>query len=168
MPSVWRCFCVSESWIPRKSELPVLPESQWLLCQRSARLYEKAQRRGWHTAARHIRPQLVRHLSELRKAIDRTLVWENQQRAPTCPSLRDLYAEFLGLREEFAEAELDLRDKTISVTTDSITLEYMSLGAFRIELDLKGESEPVCYKVIAVEPNPSLERRGLHASPCAK
>ena len=80
----------------QKLELPVLPESQWLLCQRSARLYDKALRKGWHTAAKHIRPQLVRHLSELRKAIDRTLVWENQQRAPTSPSLRNLYAEFPG------------------------------------------------------------------------
>lgn len=139
----------------QKTELPVLPESQWLLCQRSARLYEKALRRGWLAAARHIRPQLVRHLNELRKAIDRTLVWKNQQRSPTCPSLRDLFAEFVGLREEFDNAELDLQDKTISVTTDSITLEYVSLGAFRIELELKGENEPLTYKVIAIDPSPA-------------
>ncbi len=147
----------------QKTELPVLPESQWLLCQRSARLYEKALRRGWQTAARHIRPQLVRHLSELQKAIARTLTWENQQRASTCPSLRDLYAEFEGLREEFAEAELDLRDKTISVTTDSITLEYVSLGAFRIELDLKGESEPLYLQGDRDGSQSLLERRGCHA-----
>lgn len=139
----------------QKTELPVLPESQWLLCQRSARLYQNAQRRGWHDAAQRIRPQLVRHLSELQKAIARTLAWENQQRAPTCPSLRELYAEFEGLREDFPEAELDLQDKTISVTTEPIMLEYMSLGAFRIELDLKGVSEPLSYKVIATDPCPA-------------
>jgi hypothetical protein len=139
----------------QKTELPVLPESQWLLCQRSARLYEKALSRGWHTAARNIRPQLVRHLRELRNAIDRTLVWENQQRASTCPSLRDLFAEFEGLQGDFSEAELDLRDKTISVTTDPIMLEYVNFGAFRIELNLKGEGEPLSYKVIAVDPNPA-------------
>jgi hypothetical protein len=62
----------------QKSELPVLPKSQWLLCQRSARLYEKAVRRGWHAAARQIRPHLVRQLSELQKATARTLTWENK------------------------------------------------------------------------------------------
>ncbi len=125
----------------RKSELPILPESQWLLCQRSARLYQKALRRGWYAAAQRIRPNLARHLSELQKAIARTLTWENQQRAPICPPLKDLYAEFLGLREEFPEAELDLQHKTISVTTEPITLESVSLGAFRIKLDLKGDGE---------------------------
>ncbi len=124
----------------QKSELPVLPESQWLLCQRSARLYQNAVRKGWHGAAKLIRPQLVRHLTELRRAIDRTLTWEHQQRAAACPSLRDLYGEFLGLRDEFPEAELDLQAKTISVTTDPITLEYVSFGAFRIELDLEGKT----------------------------
>src|SRR5690606_24981888 len=60
-----------------------------------------------------------------------------------------------GLREEFAEAELDLKHKTISVITEPIMLEYVSLGAFRIELDLNGESEPLNYKVIATDPSPA-------------
>jgi hypothetical protein len=136
----------------QKSELPVLPESQWLLCQRSARFYEKARRHGWHSAANQIRPQFVRQLTELRKAIDRSLSWENQQRTHPCPSLHALYKECLELREEFSEAQLDLREKTISVTTDPITLESVSLGTFHIELDLKGGDQSLNYRVIATEP----------------
>ena len=55
---------------------------------------------------------------------------------PTCPSLREIYAELMGLVDEFPEVEFDLRGHTLSVVTDPVTLDDMSLGPFRIELDL--------------------------------
>ncbi|MCA9067760.1 MAG: hypothetical protein KDA84_02485, partial [Planctomycetaceae bacterium] len=79
-----------------------------------------------------------------------------EQKQPTSakPTLRELHAELLGLYDEFPNAELNLRQKMISVITDSITLEEVYLGPFSIELDIAGASG-LSYSVIATDANPA-------------
>ncbi|MBA4017585.1 MAG: hypothetical protein C0483_10470 [Pirellula sp.] len=63
--------------------------------------------------------------------------------------------DLTALETEFNEVEVDLRKKQLSVTTDSIELEGVSLGQFVIRLNWShlGENRP--YEVEAVEPNPA-------------
>ncbi len=74
------------------------------------------------------------------------------------PHLGDIGTSLQQLVLEFGEANIDLKAKTISVTTESITLEGVVLGSFEIKLFIDRiaklyDDRP--YKIIALEPNPS-------------
>ena len=66
-----------------------------------------------------------------------------------------VYCDLVALDRGFDEAEIDLDEKTVSVTTGPITLEGLYLGRFEIVLswDLIGEPHPYLFK--ALESNPS-------------
>ena len=138
----------------RKPAPLVLPESQWLEYQRLGRLHEKAINKGWFAAAKRIRPRLEQALRELQACLTQMLTDQNQK--PRVPlSLRELHAELVGLYGEFPNADCNLRRKTISVITDSITLEDVYLGPFCIELDVNSAGNGLSYSVIATDPNPA-------------
>src|SRR5690606_1154234 len=73
------------------------------------------------------------------------------------PSPVDIYADLVGLHEEFEQVSFDRQRKTLSVTTEASELEGVYLGPFEIRLgwsDLKyGHTHH--YRVIAVEANPA-------------
>lgn len=131
----------------------LLPETEWRECQRLGRLHEKAINKGWLAAAQRIRPRLEQALRELQACLTQTLTNQNQKPVVS-PSLRELYKELLGLYGEYPNADCNLRSKTISVITDSITLEDVDLGAFCIELDANS-TNGLSYSVIATDPNPA-------------
>ncbi|MCA9071410.1 MAG: hypothetical protein KDA84_20925, partial [Planctomycetaceae bacterium] len=84
----------------RKAVPLLLPETQWLECERLGRLLAKAIQRGWLAAAKQIRPRLEQSLRELQMGLTQVLSGQNQQ--PAVPlSLRELHAEFVGLYDEF-------------------------------------------------------------------
>lgn len=141
--------CLAES--QTSTEL-VLPETEWLACQRLARLYEKAVSRNWLSAAARTRSRFQRALREFQAALTQTLSGQAQQKPL---SLRELSTELWGLFDEFPGAECHLRRKTISVMTEPVVLEEVYLGAFRIELDLRSEGMPLAYSVVAMEPHPA-------------
>lgn len=138
----------------RKPAFLVLPETQWLECQRLERLHEKALDNGWLAAAQRIRPRLEQALRELHASLTQTLT--DQNRKPSVPlSLRELHAELVGLYGEFPNTDYNLRRKTISVITDSIMLEDIYLGSFCIELHVGSAGSGLSYSVIATDPNPA-------------
>ncbi len=139
----------------RTHEVPLFPESSWRMYQRLARLSEKATERGWLAAAERIRPKQEKALGDFQEALTRMQAEQNRHGPAACPSLRELHAEVLGLCEEFADVECDLRARTISVITEAIVLEEVPLGPFRIELDLGAAGERLSYSVIATDPQPA-------------
>ena len=80
-----------------------------------------------------------------------------EQSQPSLPidrqaRLHELIADLNGLETEFGDVEINLKAKTLAVTTDPIELDGVDLGRFRIHLQLRylGQSHP--YRVIALDP----------------
>lgn len=131
----------------------ILPEPKWTECERLARLHQKAIDKGWLAAAALIRRRFHQALQEFQTLLAQTRT-EQDQPTPLPSSLGKIYAELLGLYDEFPNADLNLRLKTISVITDSVTLEDVYLGPFSIELDV-ASGNGLSYSVIATDANPA-------------
>ncbi len=77
---------------------------------------------------------------------------------PKLPKLSDIFSELTQIDQEIGEYQYDLKEKTISVITEPITLEEIALGSFEIKLFIDKISTlytNIPYKVIALEPNPA-------------
>jgi len=113
--------------------------------------------RGWLSAAHACCDNLGRVLGEIEYSLPRIrpLAEKSQKEIQTLPVLVD---ELDGLQKEFDGIEFDTSKNTLSVVTESITLQDIYLGPFRIQLELNKldqlyYSSP--YFVIALEPNPA-------------
>jgi hypothetical protein len=71
------------------------------------------------------------------------------------PSAGDIFRDIMALETEFTEVKADPEVPEICVTTQSIILDGIDLGAFEIHLNLESIGEPSPYRVVAVEPNPA-------------
>jgi hypothetical protein len=76
----------------------------------------------------------------------------------TLPSLADIFKELTAAEQEFGQLKMDVNDRTISIITETIVLEGVTLGPFEIKLFIDGikrlyQDSP--YKAIALEPNPA-------------
>jgi len=73
------------------------------------------------------------------------------------PKLHLLVEELDQLQAEFGDMEFDRESNTLSVITESITLEDIYLGPFRIQLELNklGQRNSSFYYCVALEPNPA-------------
>jgi hypothetical protein len=74
------------------------------------------------------------------------------------PELSMLVEELKALQDEFGDIGFDKSTNTISVVTESITLEDVVLGAFSIQLELDNFRElhkERPYHVVALDPNPA-------------
>lgn len=124
---------------------------------RIGRLRAHAQQMGWRTAAHRLEARLCRALDHLARLAD-GLASQFKAPRPTAPPLRELYAELIAAGEEFGAVEIDRHGERISVTTESIWLEEICFGPFRIDLVLPQieVSEPeYWYGLEALDPNPA-------------
>lgn len=116
---------------PPAIELDLIPLLQ---ARDLARQFGKLQDRHWNvalaTSQRRLRAQLLLCHRQLDTLLD-------QLSQPTCspPSQRLLYDELLGLLDEFPVVDWNLREETVTVTSEEIELEGLSLGRFRMVLD---------------------------------
>jgi hypothetical protein len=67
-------------------------------------------------------------------------------------TLADIYRDLLSLSQEFDTMDWDVRQETLSVHTEPITLSDVELGPFEIELNLNAIPHHNCYRVVALEP----------------
>jgi len=90
--------------------------------------------------------------------------WE--QAAASIPSLRTWIAELHQVEEEFNDLGIDLKRKSLHVTTEPITLADVYLGSFAIVFSWNrwpSYPEAYCFDIIALEPNPaSTDDRVTH------
>ena len=137
-----------------------LPEYSWNNVQQLRRRIELARQHGWHRAAASLAEDLAHRLDDCRRELENALraLQSFPAERPVC-SASNVYADILALYDEFEEVDIDLKGHELSVTTDCIELEHITLGSFQIRLDWQRmgcTSQP--YRVVATEPNPPAAR----------
>jgi len=142
-----------------QTNLNRLDHAAWMSARRLESRLDELASRNWQTARTHVRWQLQSSLRWLQSSLGNLL----KDLPPVCrltepPNPRQVYEELLATRDEFDDFEFDLRQQTLSVTTDSITLEETLLGRFRIVLDFANLSANVCYRVVAETPHPAASQ----------
>jgi len=79
------------------------------------------------------------------------------------PSLRDIYLDLQQAEDEFGDLAYDLKEQTLSVTTEAIRLEGVYLGPFEIRLDVRrlGEARGTPYTIEALDPHPASSNEAV-------
>lgn len=143
-----------------RPETIYLPEYSWEHCQRLKRRIHQARRRGWHLAADNLLGELADTCRRLQREMETAVRGLTTLTLPRLPSSAStIYLDLAALNREFAGVEVDLEKHELTVTTDAIELEGVSLGDFEIRLqwDQIGQvSQP--YRVVALDPNPAARR----------
>ena len=124
---------------------------------KNSHVFYAAVEKGWIGAVEKIKTRVNRNLSDFSYHLQqfKNLADSNETKLPK-PAV--IFADLTQIEDEFGELNFNLEAKTVSVTTDSITLDDIQLGSFEIRLSInemsKLYSEPP-YRVIALEPNPA-------------
>ena len=135
---------------------PLLPLEAWRDLVRAARLTALAAERGWTNAAVAARADYRRAAGELTDRLSACLrVRAADDRRHAVQSPREIFADLAALEAEFGEVEIDLKEETLSITTDPVVLEGVDLGRFEIQLHWHLPPDSGCYSVIALDPNPA-------------
>ncbi len=133
------------------------------ICQRmhrvlhDNRLFNLAIQRQWLFAADKIQLRLRRNLSDLYYGIQ-SVKTALDQTIPAPPKPSEVLAELMQMEDEFGQIQINPRELSVSVVTDPITLEDVSLGSFQIKLFVERISrmyKEIPYRVIATDPNPA-------------
>jgi hypothetical protein len=142
---------------PLEPPLPLLPEQLWADCRDLLRRLTKVERSGWRAAAREARRQLRSALGDLAEELAELQVALTAP-PPAFASPQEIFQDLLTLEQEFQQVDWDLRDATLTVTTEPITLADVWLGRFAVQLRWKSLA-PLprigCYQVLALEPSPA-------------
>jgi hypothetical protein len=115
-----------------------LPHADWSYCVDILRRMRLAQERGWQHAAKRQQQCLAEQLTFLKDrlaSLADTLA--KPRRVPILASVAEIYRDLGSLSLEFDEVNWDLRDKTLSVHTEPITLGDVYLGPFEMQLDFR-------------------------------
>jgi hypothetical protein len=141
-----------------------LPEAAWQQCRQLSRRVRRAQERGWHLAAERCRRDVRTTVQRLKNELERLEPALNPltDLAPQ-PSPHELARDLFALHDEFDDVTIDGKQKTVSVTTESIVLEDWFFGPFEIRLDWSDlrYGHPRNYRVIAVDPQPAASNPGV-------
>jgi hypothetical protein len=135
-----------------------MPMAAWQLCNLLAHKIEVSRQKGWSLAATRIQQDLRSSFERIQGSLSE-LHRQLQSWPPTrrWASTRDIYDDLIALHDEFDDVRCDRRGRTISVTTEPITLEEVYLGPFEIHLDWDDLATygPDNYRVIALDSNPA-------------
>jgi len=140
------------------AEVASLPDQAWQQCDQLVRKIRIANRKGWGLAVNRLRRDLHCALDGLQSPladVRRRLVPPPTKQHKV--SAQDILADLKALHDEFDDVRCDRRGRTVSVTTEPITLEGVYLGPFEICLDWDdlASCEPDNYRVIALDSNPA-------------
>lgn len=152
---------LQETWRLRPQPEPAhdlrrLDEHQQDL-QRTRHLLDKARRHGLSLVLPPLRGELLRRVRALQDAVHQVRQQLERPRF-ALPELADWMAELRQLEAEFVGLRVDWTEKVLTVTTESITLEEVALGPFDIRLSWAhfGRRSPIeWFDVVAQHPNPA-------------
>lgn len=124
---------------------------------KDSHLFYAAIEKGWFKSAEKIRTKVNRNLNDFSYQLQQ---FKNSVSSDetVLPKLSDIFAELSQIDEELGEYQFDLKEKTISVITEPITLDEIAFGQFEIKLFLNEISKLYTdspYRIIALEPNPA-------------
>ena len=147
-------ICTALRQAGHERPLPMFPDSAWQVVVTWRRNLEFVQNRQWRGAVVECRKELDAALHELIDQANtaRQRLQETDDH-PADTRLRDVYEELVALDAEFGDVEWDFREQKLSVITESIELDDMDLGPFKIVFDWSDLSATKPYQVIALEPN---------------
>ena len=112
-----------------------LPEYSWNRVKQINRNIARARERGWHLAAQSLFGDLADAGRSLERELEEALRGLARRTQPRLPaSLSTIYLDLRALESEFEEVEIDLKTHELVVTTDTIELDGVLLGAFQIRL----------------------------------
>src|SRR5436190_15475797 len=115
--------------------LAELPLAQWQVIRQLVDRLRLARARHWPSANRALVDDLLASVNHLISDLNGFKAQLPPRRGPACiarPS--ELMADLAALDQEFADLEIDLDEHELSVRTESIVLEGVYLGPFRIVL----------------------------------
>ncbi|MCK5225184.1 MAG: hypothetical protein KAQ89_00545 [Planctomycetes bacterium] len=124
---------------------------------KSSNIFNAAVNKGWFKSAEKIRSRVSRNLCDFSHHLNQFKDIINSDETKS-QKLSGIFADLNQVEQEFGELKFDLKAKTISVITDSIELDSISLGPFEIRLFVDQMSKlysDAPYKAIAIEPNPA-------------
>jgi len=149
----------SQLWRLASSPVEIhLPELELNECQTLVRQFERAAQRDWFHSQAVLRDALERSVTRCSERLQQVLRQFSTSRSRVAlPTLRSVFTELSALQDEFDVHTIDLRNETVSVTTERIVLEDVDLGQFEIRLNWSRIGQHRCYEVIALEPNPARE-----------
>lgn len=126
----------------------------WNQCHQYVQSLQKARARNWISAAAYRQSELENVLIYLRNEVDRLAraVSSSNDDFALLLTPGQIHAELRALENEFDEVECDLKQQTLTVTTDPIELDGIELGSFRIRFYWNRLNDTSCYHVIAVDP----------------
>ena len=124
---------------------------------KDSHLFYAAIEKGWFGSAEKIRTRVNRNLSDFSYHLQRfkESVTSDETKLP---KLSCIFAELSQIDEELGEYQFDLKEKTISVITEPITLDDIPFGPFEIKLFIDQINKLYTdspYRIIALEPNPA-------------
>ena len=124
---------------------------------KDSHLFHAAIGRNWITSAEQIVLRVSRNLNDFSHYLQRFKELVNTDET-VLPNLADIFAELIQIEQEFGEIKFDSNEKTLSITTEPITLNDIPLGPFEIQLAIDQISKlysDAPYRIIALEPNPA-------------
>lgn len=124
---------------------------------KDSHLFHAAIGRNWLTSAEQIVLRVSRNLNDFSHYLQRFKELVNTDET-VLPNLADIFAELIQIEQEFGEIKFDSNEKTLSITTEPITLNDIPLGPFEIQLAIDQISKlysDAPYRIIALEPNPA-------------
>ena len=124
---------------------------------KKSHIFYAAVNKGWFGAAEKIKTMVNRNLSDFSYNLQQFKNLADSEETKL-PKLADIFADLMQIEDEFGELNFDFEAKTVSVTTDPVTLDDIPLGSFEIRLSIDETSKLYSdspYRVIAIEPNPA-------------
>ena len=124
---------------------------------KNSNIFSASVDKGWFRSTDKVRSRVSRSLDEFSNQMQqfRDIVSNDGTKLP---NLTDIFADILQIEQEFGELKFDIKEMTISIITEPIVLEYISLGSFEVRLFIGGIStlyKESPYSIIALEPNPA-------------
>jgi len=131
-----------------------LPTDTWEELLKLAGRARLARQRGWDRALASVLESLAWTADSCR--IELTALsdqWRKDSTRKPLAGEAEIFRDLLALRQEFDEVDCDLSEHEVWVTTDPIVLEGLALGRFEIRLNWQRLSDPLSYRVVALDPN---------------
>ena len=126
-------------------------------CERWKQTVDKTLARNWQHAAHNSTIYLIGALEMLHSRVRYVLSdLEPHLTPPLVVTERDIFNDLQSLRSEFDDVTVELQEHRLTVRTDTITLEDISLGDFDIRLEWSSARPSFDYRVIAVDPSPAV------------
>ena len=124
---------------------------------KESHLFYAAVEKGWFGSAEKVRARVGRNINDFSYHLQRFKELINADETRLI-GFSDIFAELSQIDDELGEYQFDMKEKTISVITEPITLDEIAFGPFEIKLFIDQINKLYTdspYRVIALEPNPA-------------